>query len=378
MDGSVDVDDLDVAIAHWHVRSWGGAENLVTKLAEALGEEQVYTMGAPDPAAPNPYGDVAFVDVLDSLRATPLRRAQRRVGRVFEYALWEDVDWRAFGDPDVLVTSGSTTRAVITPDDTLHCNYCHSPPRWFYDLYHDRKDSLAGLAARPLIRHLRTRDATVDPRVDHYFANSPIIERRLWKFYKRDSEVLYPPVDVDAYRDAGDGGFYLHLGRLDEEKGVPEVVEAFVGTDHELVLAGGRGDVDEAVMERIRENENVDYRGFVDESEKYDLLATCRAVVFNGHNEDFGIVPIEANASGKPVLARDDGFPGIFVEEGTNGYLHDGSVQGIRGAIARAEAGSLSVSQEVVERFDDEAFESALRVAIEREYAGLSLSTFAD
>ncbi|TKX52753.1 group 1 glycosyl transferase, partial [Halorubrum sp. SP9] len=82
------------------------------------------------------------------------------------------VDWREFGDPDVLVTSGATTRAVITPDDTLHVNYCHSPPRWFYDLYHDRKDSLFGALSRPMIRYLRTRDMAVDPRVDHYFVNS--------------------------------------------------------------------------------------------------------------------------------------------------------------------------------------------------------------
>lgn len=366
--------DLDVAVAHWHVRSWGGAEYLVTRLAEALDEEVVYTLGEPGPDEPNPYGDVRFEDVTPSLSYPGVRRLQRRAGRVFEYAQWEDVDWREFGDPDVLVTSGATTRAVITPDDTLHINYCHSPPRWYYDLYHDRKDSLAGTLARPLVRYLRTRDMTVDPRVDHYFANSPTIERRLWKYYKRDAEVLYPPVDLDAYHDDGDEGYYLHLGRLDVEKGVPEVVDAFAETDRRLVLAGGTGDVSDAVRDRIDRADNIDYRGFVAEAEKYDLLAGCRAVVFNGHNEDFGIVPIEANASGKPVLVPDEGFPAVFVEDGENGLVHDGSAEGIRTAVERFEDfGTTGDPRDHVDAFSLDSFSDQLVGSLRAAYGELHL-----
>jgi glycosyltransferase involved in cell wall biosynthesis len=362
--------DLDIALAHWHVNAWGGAEYLVTKLAESLDCDRIYTVGDPDPADPNPYGDVEFVDVTDDLEPRSLRKLQARAGRVFEYALWEDVDWREYGHPDVLVTSGATTRAVITPEDTLHVNYCHSPPRWFYDMYHDRKDSLGGLLARPLVRYLRMRDQTVDPRVDAYLANSPIIARRLEKYYKRDAEVLYPPVDLEDYRDDGDEGFYLHLGRLDEEKGVQQVVEAFAGNDHKLVLVGGRGDVPESVLDRIDHAESIEYRGFVDEETKHELLATCRAVVFNGHNEDFGIVPIEANASGKACLARDEGFPGLFVSDGKNGYLHDGSALGIRDAVGRFEAEGLSGGpQAEVERFSTDAFHAQLESTITRRFA---------
>ncbi|WP_424019008.1 glycosyltransferase [Halorientalis pallida] len=361
--------DLDVAVAHWGINAWGGAEYLVTHLAEALDCDRVYTLGEPDPDDPNPYGDVQFVDVTRDLSPAPLRRVQASVGRVFEYALWEDVDWRAYGDPDVLVTSGATTRAVITPDDTLHLNYCHSPPRWFYDLYHDRKESLVGQLARPLVRYLRMRDATVDPRVDGYFANSPVVARRIRKFYDRESEILYPPVDLSAYEDRGDEGFYLHLGRLDEEKGVPAVVEAFAGSDHRLVLAGGRGDVDDAVMDRIRRADGIDYRGFVDEAEKYDLLAACRALVFNGRDEDFGIVPIEANASGKAVLTRDEGFPAIFVDDGENGYRHDGSARGILAAIERFERDGIAADLgEQVETFSTDAFVDQLESSVVRRF----------
>jgi len=367
--GDISLADLDIAIAHWHVSAWGGAEYLVTHMAEALDVDTIHTLGTPSPDASNPYGDVSFQDVLPSLSPWPLRRIQSRVGRVFEYALWEDVDWRDFGDPDVLVTSGSTTRAVITPDDTLHLNYCHSPPRWFYDLYHDRKDSIVGQMARPLIRHLRTRDMAIDPRVDHYMANSPIIARRLQKYYERDSTVVYPPVDTEACHVGDDEGYYLHLGRLDEEKGVPEIVEAFLDLDQRLVLAGGEGDIDDAVRRQVDQADNIEYRGFVPESEKYDLLSRCRALVFNGHNEDFGIVPIEANASGKAVLARSEGFPGLFVNDGGNGLIHDGSAAGIQAAVDRFEREGIDADpRSHIETFSRDAFDVRIKSTITREF----------
>jgi glycosyltransferase involved in cell wall biosynthesis len=366
--------ELSVAVAHWRVRAWGGAEYLVTRLAEAVGVDRVYTLGEPAPDEPNPYGDVRFVDVTDRLDYAPVRRLQHRADRVFEYAQWEDVDWRDLGDPDVLLTSGSTPRAVITPADTLHVNYCHSPPRWFYDLYHDRKGSLAGTLARPVVRYLRTRDTAVDPRVDAYLANSPVIERRLWKYYKREATVVPPPVALAEYRDDGDDGFYLHLGRLDEEKGVPAVVEAFRDLDRRLVLAGGEGDVAERVRRTVETAPNLDYRGFVSDAEKRELLARCRAVVFNGRNEDFGIVPVEANASNKPVLAREEGYPAVFVTDGENGLLHDGSAASIADAVRRFETeGVAGEPRTFAEPFGPERFADAIAEAVTDAYRRVTL-----
>ena len=83
-----------VAVAHWHINAWGGAEYLVTKLAEQVGTDIVVTTGEPAPSKANPYGDVQFYDVLSDLAYTPLRQIQQQIDRVFEYAFWEDVDWR--------------------------------------------------------------------------------------------------------------------------------------------------------------------------------------------------------------------------------------------------------------------------------------------
>lgn len=366
MEGAAGLDGVDAAVAHWGVRSPGGAEAVAVAIAETLGVDRIYTVGRPDGETRRSYPDVEFHDVLEDLPFSALRRIGAR-SRAFEYGVWEDVDWRQYGPPDLLVTSGATTRAVLTPDATLHVNYCHSPPRWLYDRYHDRIAGLStplALAVRPALRYLRTRDAAVDSRVDAYLANSPVIARRLWKFYGRDATVVYPPVDVGSYEAGPRGEFYLHVGRLDREKGVEAVVEAFADLDHELVLVGPDGDATAAVEQRVAAAPNVERRGFVAESEKRDLLARCRAVVFNGAGEDFGIVPIEALASGKATLARDEGFPGLFVREGETGLLHDGTAAGVREAVERFEADPFGPPPAAAERFSRERFERELRGAL--------------
>lgn len=360
------IDELDIKVAHWHIGSWGGAEYLVTKLAEAVGETTVYTVGEPEPKSDNPYGNIEFYDVTKDLSETSAG-LRSRLGRPWEYGLWEDVDWRRYDSPDVLITSGATSRAVITPGSTLHMNYCHSPPRWFYDLYHDRKNSIVGRLARPVLRYLRMRDSAIDDRVDHYLANSPVIARRLWKYYKRDAEIVYPPVELERYKNCGDDCFYLHLGRLDTEKGIKAVVEAFERLDHQIIFAGGEGNA--GIVDRIQASENMEYAGFVSEDQKFDLLSRCRAVIFNGRNEDFGIVPIEANASGKPCFARNEGFPGMFVEDSVNGYLHDGSAASIREAIDQFERDGLSSDPTTfVDEFSLMAFEESLSEIVTESY----------
>jgi glycosyltransferase involved in cell wall biosynthesis len=350
---------MDVRVAHWTPGSWGGGEYVATRLAEVFGQSEVLSFGSPE--GPNPYGDIAFRDITDSLSYPRIRRLQQRVDRVFEYAMWEDVDWREFGNPDVLITSGSTTRAVITPESTTHVNYCHSPPRWLYDLYHDRKQSLVGTISRPLIRYLRMRDISVDPRVDRYVANSPVVQERIRSFWNRDSTVVYPPIDTDSYWSEPSEGFYLHIGRTDIEKGVMDVVSAFQDSDAELKMIGSIGSWDP--RDEISDHPNIEWLGFVSEREKRSLLAQCEALIFNGIEEDFGIVPIEALASRKPVLVRSDGgFPSQVIDDGINGYHHDGSPAGIRNAMRRLEDGELDV--EATDVFDISHFEEQMREVI--------------
>lgn len=358
---------MKVKIVHWRVRSWGGAEWLITKVAECLGIREIYTLKSPK--TDNPFGDVKFVGV-EKFLDIPARLLVN-LGRAVEYVIWESFDVNMLNEFDILLTSGATTRAIITPDNIVHVNYCHSPARWLYDLYHHRlKNKRFKIVYRIFLSKIRTIDSIVDSRVDYYLVNSPIIRRRLWKYLKRDSKILYPPIELKRYKFKEFGDYYLYLGRLDREKGVVEIVKAFARLGKRLILAGGRGTAYGEVKKIIEKTPNIEYIGFVSEDEKLRLLSECKAVVFNAVNEDFGIVPIEANASGKPCISVASGFPGIFIKDGLNGILHDGSVDGIVCAIERFEKMNFDPDRirEFVSEFDISVFRKKLRNYLKEFY----------
>jgi hypothetical protein len=114
--------------------------------------------------------------------------------------------------------------------------------------------------------------------------------------------------------------------------------------NHQLALAGGRGDASEAVVPTIRTSPNIDYHGFVKEEIKRELLGTCRSVIFNGRNEDFELVPIKANAGGKACLVRGEKFPALLIKDGENGLIHHGSREGIQGTIKCFEADGVNTA----------------------------------
>ncbi len=360
---------MRVAIAHWSVRSWGGAEYLITKVAECLGVKRIYTLRK-FPDSDNPFGNVEFVELYGDL--SPLNRIMlKAMGRAWEYFIWESMNLREYEDFEILLTSGSTARAIITPEDIVHVNYCHSPPRWLYDLYHERiKRAKLRFLYNIILSRLRVLDVAVDRRVDYYLVNSPIIKRRLWKYLKRDSKILYPPIELRRYKFKEFGDFYLYLGRLDYEKGVVEIVKAFKELGEKLILAGGKGTAYSEVIKLIENSKNIEYVGFVSEDEKLKLLSECKAVVFNAINEDFGIVPIEANASGKPCICVKSGFPGLFIKDGVNGILHDGSVEGIEKAVERFESMDFNPDKirSFAEKFDVSVFERRLKGYLQEFY----------
>lgn len=350
---------MDARVAHWTPGSWGGGEYVATKLAETVGEDCVYSLGTPD--GPNPWNDVEFCDITEELDMLPIRRLQQRAGRIFEYSMWEDIDWTDLGDPDLVLTSGATTRAILPSPNTRQINYCHSPPRWFYDLYHDRKGTLTGQFSRPLIRHLRHRDASINRRVDEYIANSPNIQKRISRYWNRDSEVIYPP--VPQYDGGPSEGYWLWMGRLDQEKGVREVVDVFRSTDDaHLVMIGPPGDTSEGTMDAIKESPDIDYEGFVSEDKKEELLNHCRGLVCNPRAEDFGLVPIEGLSAGKPVLTRDEGFPAQVVEHRKTGLLHNGTRGGIAHAILQADKTEFETQN--MDKFSPESFSNSIKEII--------------
>jgi len=217
----------------------------------------------------------------------------------------EQLDLRGYDV--VLSSSASIGKGVLTRPDQLHIAYVHSPMRYAWDMQHEylRDAGLArgarALFARWLLHRARLWDSRTANAVDHFIANSRFIADRIWRVYRREADVIYPPVDVNAFalREQKDD-FYLTASRLVPYKKVPAIVEAFRSLpDRRLVVVGHGGD-----MKRVKAlaGPNVEILGYQSPAALRDLMQRAKAFVFAAE-EDFGIAPVEAQACGTPVIA---------------------------------------------------------------------------
>lgn len=207
----------------------------------------------------------------------------------------------------VLSSSASIGKGVLTRPDQLHIAYVHSPMRYAWDMQHEylRDAGLArgarALFARWLLHKARLWDTRTANAVDHFIANSRFIADRIWRVYRREATVIYPPVDVNAYtlREHKED-FYLTASRLVPYKKVPAIVEAFRSLpDRRLVVVG-----DGADLKRVKAlaGPNVEILGYQAPAALRDLMQRAKAFLFAAE-EDFGIAPVEAQACGTPVIA---------------------------------------------------------------------------
>jgi len=207
----------------------------------------------------------------------------------------------------VLSGSASIAKGVITGPDQLHISYVHSPMRYAWDMQHQylREAKLdkgfKSLLARWMLHKARAWDLRTANGVDHYIANSQFIARRIWKVYRREATVIYPPVDVDNFRlRTNKDPFYLTASRMVPYKKISSIVEAFRALpDRKLVVVG-----DGPEMQRVKAlaGPNVEILGYQPGSVLSDLMQRARGFIFAAE-EDFGITPVEAQACGTPVIA---------------------------------------------------------------------------
>jgi len=223
---------------------------------------------------------------------------------------------------DLIISSeAGPAKGVITRPDALHICYCHSPMRYIWDMYYSYlKDS--GIFIRfffPYVAHkLRLWDLASAARVDKFIANSSFVATRIKKFYRRNSELICPPVDVNLFdENRPREDFYLCLGQLVKYKRADMVVDVFNKLKLPLVVIG-EGELYEIIKKNALSNITIMGRQSFDVVK--DHLERCKALVFPGL-EDFGIVPVEAMASGAPVIAYGRGGVLDTVLNGVTGIL---------------------------------------------------------
>ncbi|KRT71333.1 MAG: glycosyltransferase, partial [Candidatus Rokubacteria bacterium CSP1-6] len=208
----------------------------------------------------------------------------------------------------VLSSSHCVAKGVRVPREALHVCYCFTPMRYVWDLYDDYFGARAPWAVRllmpPVAAALRRWDRAAAARVRHFIAISRFVAARISRCYGREAEVIYPPVDCQRFRLSEDAGeFYLVVSALTPYKRVDLAVEAANRLGVRLVVVGSGP---EERRLRALAGPTVEFLGWRADAEVADLYARCRALLFPGV-EDFGIVPLEAMASGKPVIAYDLG-----------------------------------------------------------------------
>lgn len=334
---------MKIALVHDWVVTLGGAERCLESFHQMYPDAPLYTL-VYDPQSVERLGFLP-----GQVHASFLQRMPRAAKWYTKYAPLYPLAIEGFdlGAYDVIISSShAAAKGVLVRADQIHICYCYTPMRYAWDLTHQYlRDSglhrgLKGALGRFMLHYLRMWDLGTSNRVDRFVAISNYVARRIWRTYRRDAQVIYPPVDVNRFRaDRQRDDFFLFVSRLVPYKRADLVVDAFTQLGLPLVVIG-----DGAEAERVsdRAGKNITFMGRQSDDVVKDYMERCRALVFAA-DEDFGIVPVEAQAAGAPVIAYGKGgvletvvgATGDNWETATGIFFEDQNVQSITEAVKR-------------------------------------------
>lgn len=325
---------MKVALVHDYLNQMGGAERVLMALHEIFPDAPIYT-SIYDPQRVDP--SFQKMDIRTSfMQKLPLVTKHHQPYLPFYPFAMESLDLRGY---DLVLSSSSAFgKGVITRPETTHICYCHTPMRWCwnYDEYVER-EHLGKMARRVLpflITGLRVWDQISSMRVDHFIANSPVVAERIQKYYRRNAVVIPPPVEAQRFTfdlETQVEAYFLIVSRLVPYKRIDIAIEACNKLHLPLIIVGSGRD-----LKRLKKmaGPTVRFMGRLSDEDVLYYYAHCRALLFPGE-EDFGITPLEAQASGRPVIAYGAGGALASVVDGITGvFFQKQTVESLTAALA--------------------------------------------
>ncbi len=328
---------LRVALVHDWLTEYGGAERVLLEMHQLFPQAPVYT------SLHHPAGLPSAFQTLD-IRPSFLQRLPKKLQRHRALLPLMPLAFEAFDLSEydlVLSSSHACAKGVLTGPETLHVSYLHTPIRYAWDMLHPylRQSGMSNwkqALAHPLLHYIRLWDQLSSARVDHLLCNSQFVAKRIAKYYRREATVIYPPVDVPAQQPQRQpDDFYLIAGRHVPYKRVDLVVETFNANRKRLIVAG---DGPERAKLQAKAGPNIEFLGEVSRPQLEQLFSRARALLFPPL-EDFGIVPVEAQAYGCPVIAfgRGGALETVKAEQ-TGVFFAEQTLSSLDAAIQRFES----------------------------------------
>jgi glycosyltransferase involved in cell wall biosynthesis len=350
---------LRVALVQDFLVHMRGAERVLRVLSDIFPDADVYTLVAdPRLAATEWKGHRVVTSSADRL---PLaRRVYRALLPLYPYAI-ERFDLSEYDL--VLSHTMGFAHGVITQPTTCHIAWCMSPMRYAWNYYHGflaARSPLQRVVLQVMLHRMREWDRNASRRVDYFLANSEVTRRRILKFYGREAQVLHPPIDASAFHLADSyDDFYLIVSALMPYKRLDVAVEAFTRLGLPLKIIGTGSD---AKRLKSMAGPTVEFLGWRSDREVREAYARCQAFIMTA-DEDFGLTPLESQASGRPVIAYGSGGALETIVDGVTGVFYgrqtaDALADAVRTFDARAFRPA--TLREHALRFDVSAFEPRL------------------
>jgi glycosyltransferase involved in cell wall biosynthesis len=326
---------MKLAIVHERLDVLGGAERVLLAMHDVFPHAPIYTSFTNLDVLPDTFRSM-------DIRTSPMQKLPGWIKRYndkllpFYMLAFQDFDLTEY---DVVLSSSYlAAKSVLTSSNTCHICYCHTPMRFAWDLYPEYirgNSSLIKPGVRLLLQYFRLWDVQTSNNVDYFIANSNQVRRRIHKHYRRDSTVIYPPADTERFCVAEEQeDYYLVVSRLVPYKRIDLAIEACNQLQRPLyVIGAGR---EKARLEKLA-GPTIQFLGWRPDEEVAYHLSRARALIFPGE-EDFGILPVEAQASGTPVIAFGRGGALETVEPGRTGvFFYEQTVESLANAVQQLE-----------------------------------------